>query len=57
MGLALDEPKENDAVEIINRIQVAIEQTVLPHTESMTLDYQETPQGSGIVITSDSNCC
>jgi Fe-S cluster assembly iron-binding protein IscA len=57
MGLALEEPSANDVVETINGIQVAIEKEILANSEAITLDYQETPSGSGLVMLGNDNCC
>ena len=57
MGLALEEPSENDVVETINGIQVAIEKDILANSEAITLDYQETASGSGLVMLGNDNCC
>lgn len=58
MGLALDEPEENDVVETINEIKVAIDSMVVQFTENLTLDRQDTPDGAGLVMLgNESNCC
>ncbi|WP_407974737.1 HesB/IscA family protein [Bacillus altitudinis] len=58
VGLSLDNPAENDTVQEINGIQVAIENTVLSATEGLTLDVQESPQGAGFVLVGiDNSCC
>ncbi|MBT2255948.1 adhesin [Priestia megaterium] len=58
VGLSLDEPTENDTVQEINGIQVAIENTVLSTTQGLTLDVQEGPQGAGFVLVGmDNSCC
>ncbi len=57
MGLALDEPREDDKLEVINGITVAIDTKILPQTENLTLDFQDTPQGKGLVMLGENNCC
>lgn len=57
MGLALEEPSANDVIENISGIQVAIEKDILANSEAITLDYQETPSGSGLVMLGNDNCC
>ncbi|MEC1718915.1 hypothetical protein P9E47_00745 [Schinkia azotoformans] len=58
MGLALDEPEENDIVETINEIRVAIDSMVVQFTGNLTLDRQDTQDGAGLVILgNESNCC
>lgn len=60
MGLALDEPKENDVLRNINGIDVAIDNRILSHTHHLTLDYQETASGPHLVIGSKhshNGCC
>lgn len=53
MGLALDEPKEEDTVETINGIVVVIEKTILEHTEGISLDVQN----GGLVMVGNAGCC
>jgi HesB-like selenoprotein len=57
MGLALEEPSANDVIETINGIQVAIEKDILTNSQTITLEYQETPSGSGLVMLGNDNCC
>ena len=57
LGLALDEPGETDIVEEVNGIQVAYEQNVHGQTSEMALDYQDTPQGAGLVMTGNESSC
>ncbi|MGZ0879644.1 adhesin [Priestia megaterium] len=58
VGLSLDEPTEDDTVQEVNGIQVAIENTVLSTTQGLTLDVQESPQGAGFVLVGmDNSCC
>ena len=57
MGLALEEPSANDVVETINGIQVAIEKDILVNSQTITLDYQETASGSGLVMLGNDNFC
>jgi Fe-S cluster assembly iron-binding protein IscA len=55
--LSLDEATDQDIVEIINGIKVAFEKSIIDQTESLTLDFQETPQGSGLVMVGVNECC
>jgi Fe-S cluster assembly iron-binding protein IscA len=57
MGLALEEPSANDVIETVNDIQVAIEKDILPYSQDIALDYQETPSGAGLVMLGNDNCC
>ncbi|WP_158282135.1 hypothetical protein [Salipaludibacillus keqinensis] len=58
MGLALDEPTDNDVVEEVNGIQVAFDKAIHGQTNDMALDYQETQDGGGLVMTgNESDCC
>ncbi|MGD7044619.1 HesB-like (seleno)protein [Jeotgalibacillus proteolyticus] len=59
LGLALDTPEENDIIQNINSISVAIDPQVLILAENITLDVQDTPEGRGIVMTGlpQSDCC
>lgn len=56
LGLSLNEPHDDDIVQIINGIKVAIENRVVPHTRSLTLDFQTTEAGSGLVMAGQSSC-
>lgn len=56
--MALDEPAETDTQKTINGVNVAIEEGVVDHVVDVTLDYQETEQGAGLVIVGgDQDCC
>jgi Fe-S cluster assembly iron-binding protein IscA len=57
MGLALEEPSANDVVETINGIQVAIEKVIFENSDAITLDYQQTASGAGLVMLGNDNCC
>ncbi|TDL33050.1 adhesin [Jeotgalibacillus sp. S-D1] len=59
LGLALDSPEENDVMQTVNTISVAIDPQILILAENITLDVQDTPQGRGIVMMGlpDSDCC
>ncbi|KRW90667.1 Fe-S cluster assembly iron-binding protein IscA [Alicyclobacillus sacchari] len=56
LGLSLDEPHDDDIVGIVNGIKVAIENRVVPHTQAVTLDFQSTDAGSGLVLVGQSSC-
>jgi Fe-S cluster assembly iron-binding protein IscA len=56
--LALDEPTEDDVVEEVNGIKVAFDKHIHGQTGGMALEYQETPQGGGLVLKgNESDCC
>ncbi|RSL33284.1 hypothetical protein D7Z54_11715 [Salibacterium salarium] len=62
MGLALDEPAEDDVKQDINGIHVAIEEQILSHVDGVTLDVETTDDDQqGLVMhggpNSDSDCC
>ncbi|KPV45066.1 hypothetical protein [Alicyclobacillus ferrooxydans] len=57
IGLSLDEPEEDDVIDVVNGIRVAIENRVVPQTVQVTLDYQTTPTESGFVLRGSSSCC
>ncbi|QSO53204.1 adhesin [Alicyclobacillus sp. ALC3] len=56
LGLSLDEPHDDDVVQILNGIKVSIENRIVPHTTSLTLDFRTTEVGSGLVMAGQSNC-
>ncbi|WP_227394585.1 iron-sulfur cluster assembly accessory protein [Jeotgalibacillus aurantiacus] len=55
LGLGIDPPEENDIVWEINSIKVAIDPQILFVAENITLDVQDTPDGRGVVITSNTH--
>ena len=60
MGLALDEPQENEKTNDINGIKILIAGDVLDQADGKTLDYVNTPNGDGFTVTdseSYSNSC
>lgn len=59
LGIALDQPEENDVIQNVNEISVAIDPQILILAENITLDVQDTPQGRGIVMMGlpESDCC
>ena len=56
LGLSLADPEDDDIVQVVNGIRVAIENRVVPHTQAVTLDCQSTEAGSGLVLVGQSNC-
>ncbi|MCT8139585.1 hypothetical protein H1D32_18875 [Anaerobacillus sp. CMMVII] len=55
--MSLEEATDQDIVETINGVQVAFEKSIKDQTEGLTLDFQETPQGSGLVMVGINECC
>jgi len=56
--VALDEPTEEDVVEDVNGITVAFDKLIHGQTAGMSLEFQETPQGGGLVLRgNESDCC
>ena len=53
MGLALEEPTENDVVETINGVVVAFDRDVVDFTGDTTLDIQN----GGLVMVGGASCC
>jgi Fe-S cluster assembly iron-binding protein IscA len=54
LGLALDEPEENEKPVQINGLDVLISDEVKPFTDGNTLDYVKYPDGEGFVLTPES---
>ena len=52
MGLALDEPNENEETTQVNGIDVLIADAVKAFTDGNTIDYVSLPDGEGFTITS-----
>ena len=51
MGLALDEPNENEDTTQVNGIDVLISDAVKAFADGNTIDYVNLPDGEGFVIT------
>jgi len=56
LGLALGEPNENEDTTQVNGIDVLIADTVKAFTDGNMIDYVNSPQGEGFVITGQA-CC
>jgi len=52
LGLALDEPNENEDITQVNGIDVLIADTVKAFTDGNTIDYVDFPDGGVFTITS-----
>ena len=50
MGLALDEPNENEDTTQINGIDVLISDSVKALADNNTIDYVNSPYGEGFII-------
>lgn len=52
MGMALDEPKDNDEVIEENGVNYLIEKELLERVQPVNVDFVESAMGSGFSITS-----
>jgi len=52
LGLALDEPNENEETTQVNGIDVLIADAVKAFADGNTIDYVNLPDGEGFTITS-----
>jgi Fe-S cluster assembly iron-binding protein IscA len=50
LGLALDEPKEDEDTIQVNGIDVLISDAVKPFADANTIDYVNLPDGEGFII-------
>jgi len=57
VGLSLDEPKDTDIVQEINGVRVALDRDIKNSVEQLTLDNDETPNGSRFVLLGMDQCC
>jgi len=57
LGLALDEPNENEDTTQVNGIDVLISDAVKAFADGNTIDYVNLPDREGFVITSAGNTC
>ncbi|WP_433743696.1 adhesin [Paenibacillus amylolyticus] len=55
--LGLADPAENDVVQEINSIRVAVDPEIVAAVESITLDVEQSADGPGLVISGGSSCC
>ncbi|MCF2649703.1 adhesin [Niallia circulans] len=55
-ALSLDTAQENDQIETINGVKVAIDSQITA-TEELTLDKEENQNGEGLVLLGASSCC
>ena len=56
MGMALDEPTENEKPGQINGIDILIEDIVRSMTDETIIDYVDEPSGRGFLIKGASAC-
>lgn len=56
MGLALDEPEENDKIVTINEIMVAIDSDIESYTANLVLDFDQESNGL-VLVGNESDCC
>lgn len=57
LGLALDEPQDNETAIEINGIDVLISSDVRSFTDGNKLDYVTSQYGEGFTISGGSSCC
>ena len=59
MGLALDEPNENEPTISVNDMDLLISDEVKPFVGEKMIDYIQTPAGEGFIIGNKSgeSCC
>ena len=59
MGLALDEPTENEQTIPVNGVDVLIADEVKPFASGNVVDYIESSEGKGFIVRSESgqSCC
>ncbi|MBN8252348.1 Fe-S cluster assembly protein HesB [Priestia flexa] len=50
IGLSFEEAQENDELQVINGISVAIQEAILPYTKELLLDVHLTPYGPGLAL-------
>ncbi|MCM3595504.1 adhesin [Metabacillus idriensis] len=57
IGLSLDAPMDADIVQEVNGIKVAIDPQISSSVEHITLDKENTADGTGFVLIGGSECC
>ncbi|UJL47153.1 adhesin [Virgibacillus sp. NKC19-16] len=56
VGLSLDEPKDTDIVQEINGVRVALDHDIKDSVAELTLDNDETPEGSRFALLGMDQC-
>jgi len=57
MGLALDEPQENETPVQVNGIDVLIADSARPFVDGATVDYVKDPYSEGFIIKGSGSSC
>ena len=57
MGMALDEPGDDEKALQVNGIDVLIADFVKPFVDGMTIDYVKLPHGEGFTIVGAGGAC
>jgi Fe-S cluster assembly iron-binding protein IscA len=57
MGMALDEPEENEQPVEVNGVGVLVADFARPFVEGTVVDYVKQPYGEGFVITGAGGAC
>ena len=50
MGLALDEPKENDEVLTLDGFRITVDKGLVEDLGGLTITYRKSPLGGGFII-------
>jgi Fe-S cluster assembly iron-binding protein IscA len=57
MGMALDEPEENEQPIRVNGVDVLIADFARPFVDGTTIDYIKQPQAEGFIINGAGEAC
>ncbi|MBT2601118.1 MULTISPECIES: adhesin [unclassified Oceanobacillus] len=57
VGLSLEEPQDTDIIQEINGVRVALDQELEGSVKELTLDNDETPEGSQFVLLGMNQSC
>ena len=57
MGMALDEPDDNETPVTVNGIGVLVSEPVQPYVTGTVIDYVNEPHGEGFVLKGRKNSC
>lgn len=57
IGISIDAPVPTDTIKEINGIKVAIDQEIKDAVEGLTLDDEETADGTQFVLVGMDQCC
>lgn len=56
-GVSIAEEEATDVIEMVNGLKVAMDQHIAEVVKSITIDFEDAPDGPGLVVSGGGNCC